>query len=418
MKPMIVDSIKKSLVLALLLALAACGGLSGNAQETLTTQAKTIPPSATLTLAPILLVPPARPEPAATLLETPQATPSAANIPPTGIPALPTSSELVITSAPFNRVVPTATSIPTQKTPTPQLHPLAIKAMRAGAYPGSEIVIEGELTPGANYKRYYASYLSEGLKIYGLLTIPDGEKPASGWPVIVFNHGYIPPDEYRTTERYVAYLDTLARNGYILFRPDYRGHDNSEGLARGAYGYPDYVVDVLNAVASIKRLPEADPNHIGMWGHSMGGYITLRIMVITKDVKVGVIWAGVVASYPDMLTKWIQGPGAEPVPPEYASSWQDLTQVYGTPEENPQFWASISANSFLADISGPLQLHHGTADIEVPVEFSETLYAQLVAANKTAELYTYEQDNHNLSNYFNQAMRRTVEFFDRYLKKP
>ena len=47
--------------------------------------------------------------------------------------------------------------------------------------------------------------------------------------MIVFNHGYIPPAEYRTTERYVAYVDGFARNGYIVFRPDYRGHDQSEG---------------------------------------------------------------------------------------------------------------------------------------------------------------------------------------------
>ena len=46
-----------------------------------------------------------------------------------------------------------------------------------GSYPGSEIVIERELRRGENYGRYYAYYLSEGLKIYALLTIPDGEMP-------------------------------------------------------------------------------------------------------------------------------------------------------------------------------------------------------------------------------------------------
>ena len=52
-----------------------------------------------------------------------------------------------------------------------------------------------ELDRGANYRRYYASYFSEGLRIYALLTVPFGEPPAGGWPAIVFNHGYIPPDE-------------------------------------------------------------------------------------------------------------------------------------------------------------------------------------------------------------------------------
>jgi len=163
--------------------------------------------------------------------------------------------------------------------------------MRARDYPGSDITIEQTLDPGVNYSRYYVSYRSEGLKIYALMTIPNGEKPVTGWPVIIFNHGYIPPEIYRTTERYVAYVDLIARNGYIVFRSDYRGHDQSEGEAGGAYSAPDYTVDVLNAVASMKHCPDADPNRIGMWGHSMGGYITLRSMVVSTDIKAGVIWA-------------------------------------------------------------------------------------------------------------------------------
>ena len=79
------------------------------------------------------------------------------------------------------------------------------------------------------------------------------DMPATGWPVIIFNHGYIPPEQYRTTERYVAYVDGFARNGYIVFRSDYRGHGNSEGEATGGYGTPAYTVDVLNAVAAVKQ---------------------------------------------------------------------------------------------------------------------------------------------------------------------
>ena len=287
--------------------------------------------------------------------------------------------------------------------------------MRAREYPGSDIVIETVLDPGVNYYRYYVSYLSEGLKIYALMTVPMGEKPATGWPVIVFNHGYIPPDVYVTTERYVAYVDLIARSGYIVFRSDYRGHDRSEGEPGGAYSNTGYTVDVLNAVGSMKRYPEADPNRIGMWGHSMGGYITLRSMVITKDVRAGVIWAGVVAPYPDIYTRW--NPGAQQTASSPGSWIYSLEQSYGTPETNPDFWKSISANSYLRDLSGPIQIHTGTADHDVPWQFSQMLYDELMAANKVGELYLYEGDNHNISNNFSLAMQRTVEFFDRYLKE-
>ncbi len=292
--------------------------------------------------------------------------------------------------------------------------------MRTQEYPGSDIVVEQTLQPGANYQRYIASYLSDGLKQYALLTVPNGQKPATGWPVIVFNHGYIPPAQYRTTERYVAYVDGFARNGYIVFRPDYRGHGNSEGQATGGYGSPAYTVDVLNAVASMKRYADADPNRIGMWGHSMGGHITLRAMVTTQDVKAGVIWAGVVASYPDLMSRWRRSTAA-PTPsiPQSARRWRtEFTEKYGTPEQNPLFWASISPSAFLTDLSGPVQLHHGTADSDVPVEFSSNLFqqAQSEGISMPVEYYEYPGDNHNLSNSFNTAMQRSVAFFDKYVK--
>ena len=99
--------------------------------------------------------------------------------------------------------------------------------------------MEQTLSPGANYSRYIVSYLSDGYKIFALMTIPNGPKPPTGWPVIVFNHGYIPPTVYRTTERYVAYVDAIARAGYIVFKSDYRGNGSSEGpTTGGAYGSP------------------------------------------------------------------------------------------------------------------------------------------------------------------------------------
>lgn len=293
-------------------------------------------------------------------------------------------------------------------------HPLQIDAKRARDYPGSDIMVEAMLDPGGNYSRYYVSYLSDGLKIYAMMTVPNGQKPPTGWPVVIFNHGYIPPDVYRTNQRYVQYVDQIASNGYIVFKSDYRGHDQSQGTPGGSYTRDNYTIDVLNAVASMKRYPDADPNRIGMWGHSMGGFITLRSMVIARDIRAGVIWAGVVAPYPDLYTRW--NPGARQTSAGPGSFIYSLEQAYGSVETNPEFWRSISANSYLQDLSGPIQIHTGTNDHDVPWQFSQMLYEQMLAANQVAELFTYDGDNHNISGHFDVAMQHTVEFFDRYLK--
>src|SRR3989344_3435935 len=131
------------------------------------------------------------------------------------------------------------------------LNPLSIEALKSREYDGGTIKIESALPAGVNYKRYLASYLSEGNKVYGLLTVPEGERPSAGWPAIIFGHGYIPPEQYATTERYVAYVDDLAKAGYVVFKIDYRGHGESEGQPSGAYFSPGYTVDTLSASDAI-----------------------------------------------------------------------------------------------------------------------------------------------------------------------
>lgn len=332
---------------------------------------------------------------------------------------------------PFNTVLNLNTQMEGNGGLTEESNPLSIEYMRRQEYPGSDIVIEQTLPPGSNYNSYIASYKSDGLKIFALLTVPQEDpstssglkKPKTGWPVIIFNHGYIQPEQYRTTEKYIAYTDAFSRNGYIIFKSDYRGHGNSEGKPEGAYYSPAYTIDVLNAVSSMKKYKDADPERIGMWGHSMGGTVTLRSMVVTKDIKAGEIWAGVVASYQDLTNNW-HHPIHNPRPFTFSQreqaarrpGRQELIDKYGSFEANPQFWQSISPIAFVKDISGPIQLQHGTVDEEVPLLFSQKLDEALKNAGKTVEFFTYEGDNHNLSNNLDLALQRSVEFFDRHLK--
>lgn len=300
-------------------------------------------------------------------------------------------------------------------------NPLSIEYQRNKSYPGSEFTTEEQLSPGTNYKQYVVSYLSDGLKIYGLLAIPNESSPPGGFPAIIFDHGYIPPEEYRTTERYVAYFADLANAGYVVFKPDYRGNGNSEGKPEGAYFSPGYTTDVLNALSSVKKMNQVNSSKIGMWGHSLGGFLTLRSLVITKDIKAAVIWGGVVGSYKDMSEYWWSkrtGPAFTPSAREQQAnrpSRQNFTKQYGVPSDSP-FWSSISSTTYLSDIVAPVQLHHGLSDETVPPVLSELLYQKLKKLGKTVELYTYDGNDHNISQSFGLAMERTIKFFNTYLK--
>lgn len=334
------------------------------------------------------------------------------------------------TSRPNKNVTPEADKIQQPVIPSPTISDsLQITAMRQRAYPGSKITIEQTLSDGNNYHQYLTSYRSDGLKIYALLTIPVGDKPRGGWPVILFNHGYIDPRQYQTFPQegqYAAYYPVFSRNGYVVFKPDYRGNGNSEGQPEGAYYSPAYAIDDLNAIASIKQLTDPstgasdiiNPNKIGIWGHSLGGNITLRDLVVDqKDIKAAVIWGGVVGSYNDLL-HWHD-------PNYHPSAYQlslrnrhrtDLEKKFGSIQQNPAFWNSIDPTFFVKDISAPVQLHVGAEDEDVPPIFSQKLYEKLLSVGKTAEYYTYAGADHNISQGFEEAMQRSLAFFEKYLK--
>ena len=324
-----------------------------------------------------------------------------------------------------NNAVKKITTIVPSPSPTPQqnLNPLSIEAMRQKQYPGSKITIEQQLPDGSNYHQYLTSYISDGLKIYALLTVPFGQRPTSGWPVILFNHGYIDPSIYQTfpsVGQYASYYPYFSSAGYIVFKPDYRGNGNSQGDPEGAYYSPAYTTDDLNALASIKKYKDANPSRIGVWGHSMGGNITLRDLVInTKDIKAAVIWGGVVGTYEDLFFNWLRKVPFVPGPRELAlrnNLRQKLLAQYGDPRQNPSFWNALDPNQFLTDITTPIQIDVGSEDEEVPATWSSNLYQKLHANKKTVEFYSYPGDNHNISAHVSEAMQHSLDFFNKFVK--
>jgi dipeptidyl aminopeptidase/acylaminoacyl peptidase len=228
---------------------------------------------------------------------------------------------------------------------------ISIDSLRQRDYQGSEIKIEEVLTPEKTHTRYITSYTSDGLKIYALLYVPNGTMPKGGWPVIILNHGYIIPEKYTPDGNYIPYANALVKAGYIVFKPNYRGHGKSEGNPTSAYFSPDYVIDNLNAIASIKKYTLANPEKIGIWGHSMGGNISLKDVVINRsDIKAISIWAGVTAPISDIIYNWQDKVSYKPDTEDMKLRNQNrdlLLKTFGTPSENASFWNSIDPNSYL-----------------------------------------------------------------------
>lgn len=264
------------------------------------------------------------------------------------------------------------------------------------------------------YDSYLTNYDSDGLKINGLLTIPKGSEPEGGHPGVVFVHGYIAPTAYKTTEKYQDYVDHLARNGFVVFKIDLRGHGESEGEPGGAYYSSDYVIDTLNARAALGASEFVNPNKIGLWGHSMAGNVTFRAFVVASDIPALVVWGGAGYSYSDLQKYGLNDNSYRP--PTTSSQLQSrrakIREKYGEFDPNSKFWSQVPATNYLDGVSGAVQLHHSVDDNVVDVGYSRDLMTILDKTNIPHQLYEYGSGGHNISgSSFSAAMKRTVEFY-------
>lgn len=255
------------------------------------------------------------------------------------------------------------------------------------------------------YTRYAIRYPSDGLTISGYLDLPRGQGP---FPVIILNHGYYDPVRYRSGDGTAFVSDSLARRGYLTIAPDYRVYgDSDDGNNDFRVGY---VVDVVTLVNLLPTLPSdwADPTRVGMWGHSMGGGITLNAVVISERIKAAVVYGGVSG---DMAQYWNH----------VHAMWQRdemnrAAERFGTPTERPDGYAKMSALNYVEHIRAAISIHHGTADEQVPYAWSEALHDRLRATGKEVEYFAYPQARHTFTGADHALfLDRVAAFFDRHL---
>lgn len=313
------------------------------------------------------------------------------------------------------------TKMLTEKVVSPTPFPfqeMTIPALRAREY-SSRLNDREQISSSTNYTSYLTSYNSDGNKINGLLAIPSGEEPAGGWPGIVFVHGYIPPSIYTTTGNYTDYVDYLARNGYVVFKIDLRGHGDSEGEAGGGYYGSDYIADTLNARSALQNSGFVNPEKIGLWGHSMAGNVVTRSLAARPEIPAVAVWGGAVYTYSDMQKYGIDDNSYRPPVDATRNQGrrQRLAEKYGQFDPSDPFWKQVPFTNYLDGIKGAISLNHAVDDTVVNIGYSRDLDTILDKTSIPHELNEYPNGGHNISgSSFVSAMQNTVAFYDKYLK--
>ena len=281
------------------------------------------------------------------------------------------------------------------------IHPYAIESLNSHVFPG-KITIEKKFFDSP-FSSYLISFTSENIKEFGLMNVPSGSSPETGWPVVVLNHGFVAPKYYLTTESYKNTAAYFASKGFLVLKADYRGHDKSAGTMDSLYSRNQYAVDVLNMMAAINSIPEADVNKIFVWGHSMGGDISLMVAENNNKIKAMSLWAPAVTIYPQNMVFFTKRHGDGLDKPEAQKGLKKLIETYGA--------ESFSSFSNVGKIKIPVMMQQSINDESVPYEWSQQLIEKFRQTGKEVTFYSYKNDNHDIAKHWYEALDKDVEFF-------
>lgn len=254
---------------------------------------------------------------------------------------------------------------------------------------------------------------TDGQKVPAYLFVPNDLDRAKKHPAIVWVHGDGHNQNYdgwhiqRNYAVYYSFHQYLLQRGYVVIAPDYRGSigygkDWRQGVFLDVGGKDSE--DATEAATYLKSLDYVDPDRIGIWGLSYGGFFTLLSLVnAPKTFACGVDVAGVV---------------------DYRMYYEDPYQgrwTYGrlrAPEDNPAAYDVASPLSRMDRLERPLLILHGTADVNVPYLHSVRLIDDLLARKKDFEFMAYPGEFHYFTRerVLTDAWRRVERFFDEHLK--
>lgn len=244
--------------------------------------------------------------------------------------------------------------------------------------------VEHALDDGPSFSAYLVSYESDGLNLHAMVAVPKSEMPEDGYPVVIANHGYVPdPSMYGITsdgtnsrpgDYYRSVPELYASRGFLVVLPDYRGHNNSEGIEfthqPEAVGL--YSIDVTVLISHLNEIEEANLANVFMWSHSMGGGVSIRAQLATDVIR-----------------------GAS-------------------------YWATMSVDdqiSRFADLKAPIMIQHASGDTSTEHSNSERFATALIAVDHPVILHTYDSEDHFFEGMVRElAADRDIAFFSRLLR--
>jgi dipeptidyl aminopeptidase/acylaminoacyl peptidase len=262
-----------------------------------------------------------------------------------------------------------------------------------------------------NPKRLPASQLVhyktfDGKTISAFLWMPFNLKRDGTNPGIVLPHG---GPTGQTVDSFSKTAAALASRGYVCIAPNVRG-STGYGMEFQRANYQDLgggdLQDEVYAAHFLVDTGYVDAHKIGITGGSYGGYMAMIAIGRTPDV-----WAASVELFG--ITDWLtEQEHEEPTLQQYDQS------ILGDPVKDRKAYEDASPIKYFKDAKAPMLILQGANDIRDPKEEAEQAETILKKEGKVVASHYYSDEGHGFAKRENQidAMQRTVEWFDKYLK--
>jgi dipeptidyl aminopeptidase/acylaminoacyl peptidase len=248
-----------------------------------------------------------------------------------------------------------------------------------------------------------------GFRVQGWLVYPENFDATKRYPMVVEIHGG--PSNMRAASWPGTHFDmsVMAALGYFVFFPNPRG-SYGEGEAFTKANVKDFgggdLQDILAGVDAVLKKVPVDPNRIGVTGWSYGGFMSMWTVTQTNRFRAAVAGAGIAnwQSYygENSIDEWM-------IPFFGASVYDD-----------PPVYAKSSPIAFIKHVKTPTLVVVGERDGECPAPQSFEFWHAVKTFGVATELVVYAGEGHSFRDPKdrNDVMRRTLEWFDKYLSTP
>jgi len=245
---------------------------------------------------------------------------------------------------------------------------------------------------------------SDGFDVQGWLLLP--EQSNGKLPMVATVHGG-PAAAVVPFFSGPGLTSTLLEHGYAVFRPNPRGsYGQGERFTLANvrdFGRGD-LRDILAGIDAAAKVAPIDTARLGITGGSYGGFMTMWAVTQTDRFKAAVAAAG--------ISNWQSYYGENGI-----DAWM-LPYFGASVYQDPAAYSQSSAINFIRNVKTPTFEYVGERDIECPASQTQEFWHALKALNVPTSIMIYPGEGHGLRDpaHSADAMRRTLDWFDKYLK--